>query len=226
MRYFMLCLSFVIALLVASRVANAQEPITYNLDEYKKDFKTGYTSSEDSTSVQGQVFRPIQESVLFEGYPGVKLVLDGGDDFTQSVVTDLNGEFIFTDVPVGQYVIFAQNPETNAFDSVQVVLSKGVSAESAQSPNSTVFEVPSLKLLFNEERLSILGKTGNTVARDVVATKPYSITSQNAGPGTTNASNGNTRLLADRLRAAGRATDDGAARASNKDSEPVSVGAP
>ena len=221
MRCFMLCLSLVIALFVASRVANAQEPmvtnaqepIKYNLDEYKKDFKIGYALSGDSTVVQGQVFRPIQKSVLFEGYPGVKLVLDGGGGFTKSVVTDPNGEFIFTDVAVGKYMIFAQNPETNAFGSVQVVVSRCVCTGSTQSSNSTVFEVSSLKLLFNEENLFILGKTGDAVA------------SQIAGYGTAGASYGNMGLLAAGLGAAGFATGI-AILAGNKDSKPVSVGAP
>lgn len=165
MRYFKLSASLFVALLVVVQVVYAQSPINmqleksvYNLDEYRKDFKTGFSGILGQTEIHGQVFRPVPGSMMFEGYPGVELTLDAGADFSQQVLTDAKGYFIFEDVPVGAFTIFAQNTETNAFGSVSVMLTKDLNNASNMSAYSTNFDVAGLKLLFTDKELYILGQ--------------------------------------------------------------------
>ena len=168
MRYFNLCVSLFVAFLIVTKALHAQseavvsmETGTYNLDAYRKDFKTGYTKSSGVTEIRGQLFRPIPGNTLFEGYPGIELTLDAGADFSQQVVTGANGTFTFADVPVGSFTIFAQNTETNAFGSVTILLSGERIPASGLSDFSTDFDVDTLKLLFTDKELYILGETQN-----------------------------------------------------------------
>ena len=168
MRRFKLCVLFLMAMVVVTQVALAQTASSqqYNLDTYKKDFKFGYASANGAVTVQGQVFRSAVEGRFFLGYEGVELTLDGGADYTQTVTTGAEGEFTFTEVPVGSYTIFAHNSTTNAFGNVSISLSKGQASANAISSDSTTtpFSVSSLKLLFTEDNLFIIEKAKEAVA--------------------------------------------------------------
>jgi len=169
MRYFKLSVSLFVAMLVVLQVAQAQSPgimpmekSVYGLEEYRKDFKTGYSVSVGHTEIFGQVFRPIADSALFEGYPGVELTLDGGADFTKQVTTDANGLFIFESIPVGSFTIYSKDDDTGAFGSVSILLSKEFGSVSTMSDSSTKFDVANLKLLFTDKGLFILGQDQGT----------------------------------------------------------------
>ena len=163
MRRYKMCVLFLIAIIGVGQVAIAQTSTSqqYNLDGYKKDFKVGYASANGVSTIQGQVFQPTSSGSYYYGYEGVELTLDGGADFTQTVVTGTEGEFAFSDVPIGSYTIFGHNPETNAFGSVNIVLSKGQANVATGSSKVTTFNVSSLKLLFTENGLFIMNTDRN-----------------------------------------------------------------
>ena len=213
MRRFKMCVLFLIAIIVVTQVAIAQQ--SYNLDSYVKDYKIAYASADGVVSIQGQVFRPTEGGMYYLGYEGVELTLDGGADFTQTVVTGTEGEFAFTEVPVGSYTIFAHNSETNAFGSVNISLSKGQVGVSAQS-KTTTFTVSSLKLLFTEDNLFILGRPSDPSAVNAVC-EVGAVPMEGASAGYGGAFGGNMGMLAAGLGAAGLAT--GVAALASKDSK-------
>jgi len=232
MRFLKLCVCLFTALLVLGQVVQAQTSVNVQpneaprtLAEYRKDFKTGYTLSVGLTEIFGQVFRPVPGNVeLYAGYPGVELTLDAGADFSQQVVTDVNGYFSFEDVPVGAFTVYAQNPETNAFGSVSVLLSRDISNVSTMSGLATSFDPADLMLLFTDKDLFILGRTRDEKAH----AKPVEgaeAASHMATVGSGAGFGGGMGMFGAALGAAGLATGI-AALATNKESQPVTVGAP
>ena len=118
-------------------------------------YKTGFAYSADAVALQGQVFKSLG-SAAYEPYAGLDLTLDGGADFTLTTKTDENGVFTFDGVPAGTYTVFAQDAAAATFGSVVVALSRN-DARALISDNSTIFDVASVKLLFDNE-LYILGE--------------------------------------------------------------------
>lgn len=159
MRCFKMCVLFLIAIIVVTQVAIAQQQ--YNFESYRKDFKVGYASSDGAVSVQGQVFRPTDRSMYYLAYEEVELTLDGGADFSQTVISGAEGEFVFNDVPVGSYKVFGRDPNTGAFGSVDITLSKGQPSVNAQSNKITSFNTSSLKLLLTDDNLFIMEQPSN-----------------------------------------------------------------
>jgi len=208
MRYFKLSASLFVALLVVVQVVHAQSSLDRSvnkLDDLRGTFKTGYSVSVGLSELRGQVFRPSSDGTMLESYPGVELTLDAGADFSQQVVTDAKGNFVFADVPVGSYAIFAQNTETNAFGSVSIQLSKDLNKVSSMSDFSTTFEVASLKLLFTDNDLFILGSAqAKALAKPLdeveVASQMASVTGTASGFG------GDMGMFGAALGAAGLAT--------------------
>ncbi|MCL2624428.1 MAG: hypothetical protein FWD31_12260, partial [Planctomycetaceae bacterium] len=72
MRRFKICVLFFVAVVVVAQAAMAQSQQQYNLDGYKKDYKTGYASTVGAVTIQGQVFRPADGRFFF-GYEGIEL---------------------------------------------------------------------------------------------------------------------------------------------------------
>lgn len=234
MRNFTKNATFLFALLILSQAvfAQVQDANVYQFPGYQN-FKAGFSSSSDLVVLQGQVFKPIVEGATYEAYPGVELTLDGGPDFTVTVVTDASGMFAFDAVPVGAYTVFAQNADLGTFGNVQITLSRGISA-STVSDNATDFDVASVKLSFDND-LYILGKKKVAAEFVEVAEVPAQGCCGMAGgcaAGAAGGAFGNMGMLGAALGAAGLAAgiaalaDDDNDRGGHLDGRPVSVGAP
>ena len=234
-----------LALLVLSSAVYAQTAVvaqTVDANSYYFPnfvaYKAGFAYSADAAALQGQVFKSLG-SAAYEPYAGLDLTLDGGADFTLTTKTDENGVFSFDGVPAGTYTLFAQNATAATFGSVAVTLSKS-DAKTLLSDNSTIFNVASMKLLFDNE-LFILGEKRPAVAEEEVIVDEESCCSMAAdgaacgasaccgGSGVGGGMFGGSGMLAAALGAAGLASglaslaDDSSG---DDNSDPVSVGAP
>ena len=233
MRNFSKSLTLLFALLVLSQAAFAQADTSkHNFAGYQN-YSNGYSALVgDSTTLQGQIFKPTGETSFYQFYPGVELTLDGGPGLTFTAVTDENGMFFFKDLPVGNYTLYAQDPAAGTFGSVGVNLTGSVSSFTP-GEGEVVVENATLKLTFDDE-LQIISKSNapGAVNQPPVTPSPANTPAggmQGGGGGPmAGGAGGGLGLMAAGLAAAGLATGISAAtdNDNNVDRTPVSRGTP